>query len=339
MAKKINDDAIATTEPVEVSKIINRLPVKGGDFNLSSNDVVKLTSSLVSILDEKELLRSEFKKISALEITNEVIPQLKELRIKIRDNRTKGIEIWHKTNKEFFLTGGRFVDAIKNKECEDNQWMEQKLLDGENYFINIEKARIAKLVEDRTKETAIYEADLSGINLGALDEVSYRIFLEGAKGIYLKKKEADKIAAAYRERCHKLTGVVGVHLTPDEDMFTINCLKDDDESYSITAEYIKTCSEEEFIEVIEDIMDVSKMNEDFVLTQRAALATKEAEESKKKAAEAAGAKAKVEYWISEFSVPKETPKLEGQAADVVKLITEKHAAFLTWAKSLASKIQ
>ena len=41
--------------------------------------------------------------IKKLEITEENLPVFKELRLKIRDNRTKGIEKWHKLNKAFFL--------------------------------------------------------------------------------------------------------------------------------------------------------------------------------------------------------------------------------------------
>ena len=40
--------------------------------------------------------------------------------------------VWHTNNKSYFLTGGKFVDAIKRRENAVNEAMESKLKEGED---------------------------------------------------------------------------------------------------------------------------------------------------------------------------------------------------------------
>ncbi len=118
------------------------LTVNPKEFGIEETKANELTSGLSTTLIEREALKESYKSIISLEITEDNLDKFKDLRIKIRDNRTKGIEKWHKANKEFFLTGGRFVDAIKNKEIIINEEMEAKLLAAEKFFENKEKERL-----------------------------------------------------------------------------------------------------------------------------------------------------------------------------------------------------
>ena len=120
-------------------------PVKSEDFGLEIEKASEIVSGLEVTLAERKLLADEFKEVSSLEITDENIPKFKELRLRIVKNRTQGIVKWHKTNKAFYLAGGRFVDAIKNKEVALNEQMEAVLLKAENHFIDIERAERAKV--------------------------------------------------------------------------------------------------------------------------------------------------------------------------------------------------
>lgn len=144
--------------------------VNAQEFGLQETKAKELTSGLKTILEEREILAKSYKETIELEINAENIPVFRELRLKIRDNRTKGINVWHKTNKEFFLAGGRFVDAIKNKEIAENERMEEKLMEGEKHFENLEKEKLAKLNEARLEKLAPYVEDTTGLDLSGMEE-------------------------------------------------------------------------------------------------------------------------------------------------------------------------
>lgn len=62
------------------------------EFGLEDQKANELTSGLTTILAEREVLKAEFLEVSALEITEDNLDTFKKLRLRIRDNRTKGIE-------------------------------------------------------------------------------------------------------------------------------------------------------------------------------------------------------------------------------------------------------
>lgn len=175
------------------------------EYGLEENKAKEITTGLNIILEERKLLIDEFNDVSKLEITEENIPLFKELRLKIRNNRTKGIEPWHKVNKEFFLTGGRFVDAIKNKEILENQQMESKLMEAEKHFENLEKERVEKLTTERVEACTPYVEDESLIlpDLGAMPQNLWDNYIIGLKASYEAKIAAEKKAEEERIAAEK----------------------------------------------------------------------------------------------------------------------------------------
>jgi hypothetical protein len=168
--------------------------IKSEDYGIEVSKGEELTKGLKVTLDSRELLVKEFDTLSQLEITPINILKFRELRLKIRDNRTKGISPWHKTNKDFFLTGGRFVDAIKNKEILVNETMESKLLDAEKHFENIEADRLSKLNIERQELVGPYYLEMSeGIFLADMDEDVFQAYLTTKKNNFEAVKAADKL--------------------------------------------------------------------------------------------------------------------------------------------------
>ncbi len=170
------------------------------EFGLEESKATELTKGLMVILEEREVLKKTYIETVGLEITEENIPIFKELRLKIRDNRTKGIEPWHKVNKQFFLTGGRFVDAIKNKEILENELMETKLMEAEKHFENLEKERVANLEAERVELCKPWVEDESLIlpDLGAMPVSLWDNYIVGLKSSYEAKVAADKKAEEER---------------------------------------------------------------------------------------------------------------------------------------------
>lgn len=156
-------------------------------------------SSLGIIQNEREALINAYDDVITLEINDENIKTFKELRLKIRDNRTKGIEPWHTTNKAVSLAIGRTIDAIKNREVEVNKRMEEKLLGAEKHFENLEKERTEKLNAERIELVRPYLEDVEHLVLHDMDNDMFEAYLTIKKRDYnaiqeaIKKEEAERL--------------------------------------------------------------------------------------------------------------------------------------------------
>lgn len=157
------------------------------DFGLEQTQAVEITNGLNQILDERTTLSEMYAETIKMEISEENIPAFKALRLKIRDNRTKGIEAWHKVNKEFYLKGGQFVDAIRRKESAENERMEANLLECEKHFENLEIERLKELQSTRSELVSPYVEDASLLKLSEMDDDVFEAFLTVKKKAYEEK--------------------------------------------------------------------------------------------------------------------------------------------------------
>jgi colicin import membrane protein len=181
-----------------------QLTISPTEFGIEETKATELTSGLKTILAEREVLKDAYNDVITLEITEENLPMFKTLRLKIRDNRTKGIEVWHKNNKAFFLAGGRFVDAIKNKEVSENEAMETKLEAAEKHFENLEKERIKALHKVRVERLLPFGYDIGNVDFGMMDENMFNAILVGAEKTHNDRVEAEKKAEAERLEAARL---------------------------------------------------------------------------------------------------------------------------------------
>lgn len=168
------------------------------EFGLEETKALELTSGLTTILTERETLKNAYLDVIDLELSNENLPIFKELRLKIVKNRTQGIEKWHKVNKEFFLTGGRFVDAVKNKEIAENERMESNLLEKEKHFENLEKERLKAVHLERIEKLLPFNYEIANIDFSGMDENMFNAILLGAETAHKNKIEAEKQAELAR---------------------------------------------------------------------------------------------------------------------------------------------
>ncbi len=201
------------------------------EFGLEEKQAKTITKGLSQILEEREILSKEYARVVKLEITEENIPIFKALRLQISKNRTKGVETWRKTNKEYWLRGGQFIDAVGRKESSENIRMEDALRSNEEHFDNIEKERLEKLQEDRASKMAKYDPDHTHMDmLGKISESAFEDMLVGAKVRFEtkqaeeKKIEDDRIA---KEKQAQLLSERECKLLPFSDYFDVNSLKID----------------------------------------------------------------------------------------------------------------
>ncbi len=168
------------------------------EYGLEESKALELTSGLTTILTERETLKNAYIDVIDLDINEDNLEVFKELRLKIRDNRTKGIEKWHKVTKDFFLSGGRFIDSIKNKESLENERMESALLEKEKHFENLEKERLKSIHNERVNKLLRFGYDIGTIDFSAMDENMFSAILLGAETNHNNKIEAARLAEEQR---------------------------------------------------------------------------------------------------------------------------------------------
>ena len=161
------------------------------EFGLKEENANKMVSGLNPIIEERSALEQIYAIVIKKELTPELLKEARDLRLKIRDNRTKGIEVWHKTTKDYFLKGGQFVDAIKRKENVVNELMEAKLSEIEKHFENIEAERIKALHTERAEKLKPFGYEIGATNFGLMDDNMFNAILVGAEKTHKDKLELE----------------------------------------------------------------------------------------------------------------------------------------------------
>jgi hypothetical protein len=166
------------------------------EFGIEPSKAAELVSNLPQIKSERDLLSAQYDEVVKMDIENpQTAAKAKSLRLLIRDNRTKGIEVWHTNAKNFFLRGGQFVDAIKRQECDVNKRMEETLEQIEKHQEHLEAARKEVLRTQRSEQLELYSEFVPfGVDLGAMPEEEFTKLLKGAK-LQFEADQAEKKAA------------------------------------------------------------------------------------------------------------------------------------------------
>lgn len=172
--------------------------INPSEFGLEETKANEMVSGLQPIFAEREILSAQYAEIIIKEIDQATCKEAKELRNRIVKNRTQGIEAWHKVNKEFYLRGGQFVDAIKRKESAENERMEANLLEIEKHFENIEKERIEKIQVERIELISPYVQDTTGLDFRTMQQDVFDAYLAAKKQAYFEFIEAEKKAEELR---------------------------------------------------------------------------------------------------------------------------------------------
>jgi hypothetical protein len=186
--------------------------VNPSEYGIAETQATELVGNLPQIKAEREILSEQYDQVVRLDIEDAATSKkARELRLIIRDNRTKGIDVWHRTTKDFFLKGGQFVDAIKRQEVAVNERMEKNLENIEKHFENLEKERKSKLNAKRISELDPYNTFVPmGLNFGDLSEEEYTKVLNGAKLQFEHQQAEEKKAEAERQRLAEIQNLSSV---------------------------------------------------------------------------------------------------------------------------------
>lgn len=314
------------------------------EFGLEEQKASQMREGLTPILSEREIFSQQYDEVIKMELNDSTLKLARELRIKIRDNRTKGIESWHKVNKEFYLRGGQFVDAIKKVEVFENERMESNLLEIEKHFENLEKQRIADLQNERVALLFPYQVENADtLNLGTMPTSVWDSFLAGSMVSYNAKKEAERLAEeaeqkrlaeelAERERIKKENERLKEEAEKAAKELEAERLSAqkllDEQKAKADAELKKQREEAEKAAKIEKEKS-DKLAAELKVKQDAELKVqkeKEAAEIEAKKLAKAPIKKQLSVWVGSFTLP--SSNLDNEKA---KLIAEKFEAFKAWA--------
>lgn len=176
--------------------------VNPSEFGIEESKANELVGNLPQIQSERNVLEQQYNEVLTMDVENPNTSKLaREIRLKIRDNRTKGLQVWHKTTKDVFLRAGQYLDAIKRREESINERMESNLEEIEKYFENKERKRKQALKEYRLIELENYKEFVPfGIDLAELPEEEYQKILNGAKMQYNAKIESERLEAERLEK-------------------------------------------------------------------------------------------------------------------------------------------
>ena len=159
------------------------------DYGLTENQAEEVEKNFLPVIADRENYEGMYRDILAREITLDLTKEARELRLKLVKVRTKTSEI-HQVTKAFYLAGGRFVDAWKNKNVKVITEMEESLRNIEDHYENIERERISKLAETRRAELLKY-SEILPEGLGGLSDEVYQNYLTGVKAAHQAKIDAE----------------------------------------------------------------------------------------------------------------------------------------------------
>ena len=183
---------------------MNNEIINAKQFGIEENKAQEIKSGLTITLEERELLKVSYVEVLKLEVTEENLPEFRELRLKIVKNRTQGLTKWKTLQKSFFLAGGNFVQAIYNKEVAINEEMESKLLEAEKHFENLEKERLKTLQSERVSLLSDFVEDACERDLSGMDADVWESYLQTKKDAYILIIEAELKAEKERIKAEQL---------------------------------------------------------------------------------------------------------------------------------------
>ena len=161
------------------------------EFGLEEKSVKTIEEAFSPKIVERDGLAVIYGELIKQELTYELCANASELRKKLVKVRT-GIAGIHKTQKAFFLSAGRFVDAWKNKETLPISQMEEKLTEIETHFENLEKEKAKKIQEERVVELSPFVEDAEERELASMPGDVWSAYLTAKKTAYNDRIEAEK---------------------------------------------------------------------------------------------------------------------------------------------------
>jgi hypothetical protein len=298
--------------------------IKPDLFGLEATEAIEMVKGLSNTIAEREVLKNAYVDVIELPITTETLSVFKELRLKIVKNRTQGIEKWHTTNKAFYLAGGRFVDAVKNKESLVNTQMESKLLEAEKFFENQEKEKARLLNLDRIEKIRPYVEDADNMNFSEFDDQGFDDLILGKKTRFENEKK-ERESEALRIETNRLAEIERQNAIEAENAKLKAEAEEKEkalEKERAEAEAIRKAEADKQAKIqSEKDAEIAKLK----VIENERLAKMESDKKEAEKLAKAPIKNQIEQWINNFEIP-----LPIVSNELTLEITQKFEAFKKW---------
>src|SRR3972149_3886221 len=148
------------------------------EFGLDEVQGSNIQQAFMPKIVKRESLKTMYEQLITKELSAELSSEAGTLRKQLVKVRT-GISEIHKTQKAFFLAGGRFADSIKNKETLPIEQMEEKLFEIEKFAEIQEEKRVETLKAERLETLKQFEVDGTMMALGHMTDDIWTNYLSG----------------------------------------------------------------------------------------------------------------------------------------------------------------
>lgn len=161
---------------------------------LEESKALKIQSCFVGVAAEAQALVDMYPEFVNKEITEELVDLATEYKKRVAKTRSSITKI-RKSEKEFYLRGGQFVDAIGKKLITPLEEIEGNLEPIINHFELLEAKRRAELRDKRWAELSQF-TERYPERLDIMEEEDYQTLLAGAKVRHQEEIETRKLAEA-----------------------------------------------------------------------------------------------------------------------------------------------
>lgn len=234
---------------------MNTVKINPAEFGLEADKAQEIESVFLPVIAEKDNLLGDYEAIVKQPISPALSVQARELRLKLQKVRTSTEKI-HKASKAFYLAGGRFVDAWKNRNVTVIEQMEEKLSSIENHYALLERARLLELRSERINLLRPY-CETTDIfqSVEQMTDEAFNNLLEGQKLIKqqrdaeaVEKAKAAELALIEQERIRKENESLRAELKAKEDKEKAEQrIKDEQERKAKEAEQAKANASDEVL--------------------------------------------------------------------------------------------
>jgi len=163
------------------------------EFGLEVTEAVSIEESFKPVIIEQNAVLKIYEELITSDITEDICERAGKLSTVLSKVNSSLIKV-HKAQKDYFWSGGKFVDSIKNKNSVIIEEMQINLKALKNHFVNIKIEETKKLTEERYALCIPYVEDESLIlpDLGCMHKSLWDNYIIGLKASFEAKKAEDK---------------------------------------------------------------------------------------------------------------------------------------------------
>lgn len=181
------------------------LTIKPETFGLTPEKGISILESFNPKLTELSSLQQEYTELIKREITPELVAEAKVFYKQITTFESS-LNTIHKAEKDFYLQGGRFVDALKNKGIVHSSEMKTKVKAIVDYYANIEKNKLDALEIERKSLLEPFYKETHLLDLRTMADDVFKNFLSAKKAPHeLEVKAQSEADELENDRLTKLS--------------------------------------------------------------------------------------------------------------------------------------